>query len=53
MSNPIQEAIDRQLSAVDRGPLGVIDFKPGDDSYDGWFAERVIHEAIDATLEKR
>lgn len=48
--NPIEYAIGRQLSAIDRRPLGLIDHLPGAAPYDGEFAERIMNEAIDATL---
>ena len=50
MINPIEYAIGRQLSAIDRRPLGLIDYLPSEGGYDGGFSERVINEAIDATL---
>jgi len=50
MISPIEYAIGRQLSAIDRRPLGLIDYLPSEGGYDGGFSERVINEAIDATL---
>jgi len=46
----IEYAIGRQLSAIDRRPLGIIVLQPGEKAYDGGFCEKVMNEAIDATL---
>ena len=50
MSTALEFAIGRQLAAIDRRPLGLVEIPFGEPGYDGGFCERIINEAIDATL---
>ena len=51
MIDPIEFAIGRQLSAIDRRPLGIVE--RDEEPYDGELCERVRNEAIDATLDPK